>query len=821
MDKNTTSFWKFIQDHPIEVPIIQRDYVQGRIGKEHLRKVFLSNIKHALDDHLSDTGKVLKLDFVYGSEERGKLHPLVGQQRLTTLWLLHWYIALRVGLLEEVCGTLKKFTYETRISSREFCENLCQCKNFEEYKDEEHIVDFITNRTWFYSSWEQDPTIQSILNMLGGTKVTNKQDKNIIDSIEKLFKNTDKENLRKYWNCLVSENAPIIFYYLPLKDFALSDDLYIKMNARGKQLTAFENFKADLIGYIQERIRENEEWEELDDVPIKMDTVWTDVFWQNHKNGKIDEIYFAFINRYFLNCAIVYANAKKEDSEVWKLYGNESDDSALSYDTGFGIYSDILTQAKKRRNVSILLRLKRLFEKITTNENINKYLPQWFSKFDFIPKYKKDNRGNLSLDNSGNIYKISTLTQPQRVAFFGICRYFEQCDSFNEVHFKRWMRVVCNLVGNSTIDTIDAMIARIKLIDELSGHIEDIYEFLADENSGIESKASPEQLSEEVEKAKQILFRHNNPELPEQEKNRDNCHDWNWEAVILEAENYAFFHGAIRFLFKNDEDNVEWIDFEEKWKNARLIFTNGGLTEEYKKSAKANRIILSYCRNWEAQIQSYTRNDKYIFGFSSQIWRDNILLKKGTAANSLLYAESIHHLLMGDGVNESLQLDDTDDYRQIAFEKLVNTNVIEWAQKKQNTDWNYVRWIYDGLSLYPSREGVILTKSHRDSILNTLIDNGTITLVIGSQIDTKPEKMLYGWDIKFQYKKDGVCYLFQWQHWDKIYMYEGDFRLYDNEKLREQNLKLVIDENKVKDANDFVQAMNECIESYLQSNKYD
>lgn len=311
MDKNTTSFWKFIQDHPIEVPIIQRDYVQGRIGKEHLRKVFLSNIKHALDDHLSDTGKVLKLDFVYGSEERGKLHPLDGQQRLTTLWLLHWYIALRVGLLEEVCGTLKKFTYETRISSREFCENLCQCKNFEEYKDEEHIVDFITNRTWFYSSWEQDPTIQSILNMLGGTKVTNKQDKNIIDSIEKLFKNTDKENLRKYWNCLVSENAPIIFYYLPLKDFALSDDLYIKMNARGKQLTAFENFKADLIGYIQERIRENEEWEELDDVPIKMDTVWTDVFWQNHKNGKIDEIYFAFINRYFLNCAIVYANAKK------------------------------------------------------------------------------------------------------------------------------------------------------------------------------------------------------------------------------------------------------------------------------------------------------------------------------------------------------------------------------------------------------------------------------------------------------------------------------------------------------------------------------
>lgn len=32
----------------------------------------------------------------------------------------------------------------------------------------------------------------------------------------------------------------------------LSDDLYIKMNARGKRLTDFENFKADLIGWMPE-----------------------------------------------------------------------------------------------------------------------------------------------------------------------------------------------------------------------------------------------------------------------------------------------------------------------------------------------------------------------------------------------------------------------------------------------------------------------------------------------------------------------------------------------------------------------------------------
>ena len=38
----------------------------------------------------------------------------------------------------------------------------------------------------------------------------------------------------------------------------LSDDLYIKMNARGKQLTDFENFKADLVGYIKNENIEQE-----------------------------------------------------------------------------------------------------------------------------------------------------------------------------------------------------------------------------------------------------------------------------------------------------------------------------------------------------------------------------------------------------------------------------------------------------------------------------------------------------------------------------------------------------------------------------------
>ena len=127
MNNNNTSFWQFLKNHQkIEIPIIQRDYAQGRIGKEHLRKRFLEQLKSALDSER------ITLDFVYGNieDKTDAFCPIDGQQRLTTLWLLHWYIAFRREELQkkEVRDTLQKFTYETRISSREFCFQLCNLK---------------------------------------------------------------------------------------------------------------------------------------------------------------------------------------------------------------------------------------------------------------------------------------------------------------------------------------------------------------------------------------------------------------------------------------------------------------------------------------------------------------------------------------------------------------------------------------------------------------------------------------------------------------------------------------------------------------------
>lgn len=120
------SFWEMISslNNSICIPRIQRDYAQGRIGKELLRQRLLMRCKEVLDD----PSQHLLLDFVYGSkDDENKYYPLDGQQRLTTLWLLHWFVAFNANELDdETRNYLSNFSYETRRSSSDFCKFLCQ-----------------------------------------------------------------------------------------------------------------------------------------------------------------------------------------------------------------------------------------------------------------------------------------------------------------------------------------------------------------------------------------------------------------------------------------------------------------------------------------------------------------------------------------------------------------------------------------------------------------------------------------------------------------------------------------------------------------------
>ena len=772
------SFWHFIQEHTVEIPIIQRDYAQGRLGEEYLRYNFLTNLKQALDGELPNGSKVLTLDFVYGAQnkEESKLYPLDGQQRLTTLWLFHWYIALKAGTLEKVCGTLKNFSYETRISSREFCQELCNYSHFQKYDNAGSIVDFITSRTWFYAFWKQDPTIQAMLRMIGGTKINNKYGQDIVDGLEELFQGTSGETFKCYWEALTSDAAPIVFYHLPLENFGLTDDLYIKMNARGKQLTSFENFKADLIGYIMK-----EKWDDLLDpqngIPQKLDTNWTDVFWEyrNEKECRIDEIYFAFLNRYFLNAAIVYANADESHKE-WRLYGKDSDDNAVSYYGDFETYSSFLSEKMLKKLITIFDNMAKSGKKI--NDAISGGLPLWFNKssnqFYLIPKYYKDG-------------KISKLTRPQRAVFWGLCKFFEQYKLNEDTFtcFKRWMRVVCNLVENTTIGSIDAMIARMKLIDELSSHIEDIYEYLSSENLKIKSKASPEQLAEETEKAKQILKK-------DYSGNIEEFNGKTWEDVISEAEKYAFFKGAIRFLFLNNSGEWDWSDFDTKWKNLKKSVT----------STKEDRNVIYH------MISFFNDKDiKTIFTGYDLSNDDNNL--RGIFVK---YASKMHNFLMNENSSQELSLLQTD---------------LRALCEKYPTFWIHKQWMcgMDVLSNYAYRSGDYSSRSFfigtsfiRERLAFLKEINGvTINGQQSNWLDNEsmPPKGLH---ISFEYKTGNTSYSFKWQSWNWIDMYDGDKRLCKDERLKTHDL--TIDGSKIKDKNDLIVKMNQCIGRYRDAKKH-
>lgn len=130
----------FKKYHIVRIPIIQRDYAQGRIQETQVRKSFLDQLKSVL----SDTSAHLDLDFVYGDELSNDGHegkcfiPLDGQQRLTTLFLLHYYLSRRDAASrsdfrnrfgeqkQDTQRVESRFRYETRFSSTAFLNALFQ-----------------------------------------------------------------------------------------------------------------------------------------------------------------------------------------------------------------------------------------------------------------------------------------------------------------------------------------------------------------------------------------------------------------------------------------------------------------------------------------------------------------------------------------------------------------------------------------------------------------------------------------------------------------------------------------------------------------------
>lgn len=321
-----------IQVQKIEIPIIQRDYAQGRRTDkiDRIRSRFLDSLYQAV------CSKPITLDFVYGDvDEKGVMTPLDGQQRLTTLFLLHWYAAKKEKIAFEDYAFLQNFSYETRYSARSFCRELIQYNPSLESLISEEIID----QAWFPLEWKKDPTIKSMLVML--------------DAIHAKF-----HNIEDLWKKL--QEGAISFYFLPIKEMGLTDELYIKMNSRGKPLTQFEHFKAEL-----ERNIRGIDANAAAKIMQKIDIDWTDVFWAYRGEDHVidDEFlrYFKFV------CDII-------------CYKNGGTPQGRSYDEFFLLNTYFSNEAEHVvHNIELLQQYFDCWCKLKKEEKIKDFFTRIFS----------------------------------------------------------------------------------------------------------------------------------------------------------------------------------------------------------------------------------------------------------------------------------------------------------------------------------------------------------------------------------------------------------------------------------------------------------
>lgn len=270
------SFIDLLKQGKIRIPKIQRDYAQGRQSQkvDEIRKIFI----HTLLLVVKGKRPTTELDFVYGSNLNNAFEPLDGQQRLTTLFLLHWMMEVDLSVSGDKKHSI--FTYETRNTSEEFCDELVQhgARQFvhEASKKGTTPSAIIKGRDWFKWEWKYDPTIRSMLVM--------------VDAIY--------NEMGKDWDMDLSvcrnNLEHITFNLLNLGEFGLSNELFIKMNARGKQLSDFDKLKSTLEEELQIQQKETDEQQtpiatskDEEDWRMLMDGTWSDLFWHKYARQEI------------------------------------------------------------------------------------------------------------------------------------------------------------------------------------------------------------------------------------------------------------------------------------------------------------------------------------------------------------------------------------------------------------------------------------------------------------------------------------------------------------------------------------------------------
>ena len=592
----------------VEIPIIQRDYAQGRKDEYEVRNTFLDALYPALTADHTNANQSLDLDFIYGNIDYGIFSVLDGQQRLTTLFLLHWFLAVKNHRTAEfrerfTINNKSRFTYKTRPSSTEFFDALTADDNFEnkltqpepEGLNTYSVSELISDSNWFYLSWKQDPTVQACLHM--------------IDAIQKKFSVYEGDLYQRLINI---ETPYITFQFLRLESFGLSDELYIKMNARGKPLTSFENFKAKLEQIIESY---TDGWPDyklditgFNDNRVdgykyfihKIDTHWADLFWPYRNLFSQDNTYDDELMN-FIRLIILYQYLldNKDSSKA-----PEKDDLSVLMGTGSKLSPTTISEYEilSCLNQKFIIRLIRIFDLIEDQDSTQKiktYLP---------------NQKYYTEEETFKKVLLNETSYVDKLRFFAFYSYLSKhYSSLDQSELRNWTRVIYNLTENTIVDGSDDFYRALHSIEALSELDEPVLDTLV-KNTHITGFLG-EQVLEERIKAHLLL------------KSED------WQSAIYTAENHPFFKGQIGFLL--NFSGILAFYREHKDCNWNEVDNNQYLTQFNKYSESAGRIFsliedsttnLDY--RWERAVLSkgfyFTKRDTRFNMLHTRSTKDNI-----------------------------------------------------------------------------------------------------------------------------------------------------------------------------------------------------
>jgi hypothetical protein len=452
------SFIQLIEKYNVVVPVIQRDYAQGRTTEKptEVRKGFVSNLISYLQ---APEGEIHDLDFVYGTVVDNEFIPLDGQQRLTTLFLLHLYVASKGGKYNEFVELMKRdgrcrFEYKTRQSSTMFCERLlteqvilpnCNTEEGDINNTFATLQEKIKDQGWFFLSWLNDPTIAGMLVML--------------DEMDSQFSEMKDFDFSQAYERLIGDNAPVTFQMLPLNGYNRTDDLYIKLNARGIHLSDFENFKARLEDWMKDVLADDRL---LGDFKEKVDGKWNDYLWQ-FRNGKdnTDHIMENLFRNFIAYCyRPIQKDGQSNDAFIKQVnetmsYLLEQNGKKMRF--SFSRYSELEVMPKENK----LGHEKPLMEKVISFFNIYcspvKYNGNWLDIDNFVKNGMIDSAASYS----------------QRLRLYAYMQYCNTHLAIDNDDINQWMRLIRNLDCATDIDTAGNFYKAIVSIDDMLEQIGD------------------------------------------------------------------------------------------------------------------------------------------------------------------------------------------------------------------------------------------------------------------------------------------------------------------------------------------------------------